>query len=193
MKSEPEYSFCGENDIDKALSLTKSGDKEAFVLLAEKYRSRIVRIAAGFNGIPKSEREDLMQEGFIALYDAALAYDFSKSKFFTFADVCIRHRMINWIEKNINKTTQALYLSEIGETVLSESGAVQRGFEDGIALVDELESLFSSAEKKLSGFESKIFRLYIKGFSSAEMADELSITKKSCDNAISRIKSKLRK
>ena len=61
---------------------------------------------------------------------------------------------------------------------------------------DDRESARLLAEKMLSllsSYERRVFRLYVQGVRSADIAELLGKTPKSVDNALSRIKNKLRK
>ena len=182
------------NNADKVLGSIdsiKNGNKDAFVFLADAYRDRIISIAFSF-GFCGSERDDLIQEGYIALYNAALTYDSAKAQFSTYATVCIKRRMLNWIEKNVTPTLSSLSLSELDDSDLSRIGMVQDNFEDDIIVKNEIYDLFAKAKVILSDTEYKVFSLYIKGFSNDEICKALDITKKSCDNSLFRMRKKLR-
>ncbi|MBE6570668.1 MAG: sigma-70 family RNA polymerase sigma factor [Ruminococcaceae bacterium] len=177
--------------ISNFIELIKNGNKDVFVFLADSYRDRIISIAFSF-GFCGSERDDLIQEGYIALYNAALTYDSAKAQFSTYATVCIKRRMINWIEKNVTPSLSSLPLSELDDNELSRIGMIQENFEDDFIIKNEIRELFDKAKVILSDTEYKVFSLYIKGFSNDEICKALNITKKSCDNSLFRMRKKLR-
>lgn len=181
-------------NIDKTaqiLESVKNGNKDDFVYLADSYRDKIITIAFSF-GLCGTERDDLIQEGYIALYKAACCYDSSKSKFNTFATLCIKRRMLNWIEKNITPSLSALSISELDDSDLSRLGVVQENFEDDLIVKSEISDLLSTAKSILSANEYRVFTLYIKGYTNAEICEKLDMTKKSCDNSLFRMRKKLR-
>lgn len=179
-------------DENELINEIKNGSNELFVYLADKYRGRITAAAASF-GLRESERDDLIQEGYIALYSAALAYESNRgASFSTFASHCIRNKMINWIDKNINSDASSLPLSSVDDSSLSKNGIVENDFENSIILKSELNELLHIADSLLSDFEKQIFSLYIKGYTNSEICETLSISRKSCDNALFRIRRKLK-
>ncbi len=55
------------------------------------------------------------------------------------------------------------------------------------------QRITSNINKKLSPFETKILKLFLKEFKYKKIAQELAITEKSIDNAMTRIRRKLKK
>ena len=75
---------------DQRLSaLVRDGDPQAFVELSARYIGLIRNKAALFCGPAVPEPEDLLQEGFLGLYAAALGYRDSGGSFGTYAGACI--------------------------------------------------------------------------------------------------------
>jgi RNA polymerase sporulation-specific sigma factor len=54
------------------------------------------------------------------------------------------------------------------------------------------ENLLKIIQKSLSNYEYKIWRLYLSGFSTSEIANQLNTDSKSVSNAIYRIRVKLK-
>lgn len=181
------------DDVNEKALLSRicGGDKEAFVELFGLYRVRILGMAKSF-GRSESETEDLVQEGSIALYTAVLAYDGSSSKFSTFATLCMRRKMLNWLEKTHNAECRSISVSDLSDEELARRGGVQDTFEDDVAAQNSLEQLFALASKVLSPLEYRVLLLYAKGYGSCAIADKLSIGTKSCENALYRMRVKLR-
>lgn len=186
-----ENAFPDEKQAE-LIARIKSGEKGQFIYLADLYRS-VIRTAAASFSPRESERDDLIQEGYIALYNAVCAYDNARgASFSTFAAVCIRNRMRNWIEKSSGTEAAALPLSEVDDSRLAGGGAVQNDFEDAVILKAELNELLAAADKMLSPREKRVFSLYIKGYSNEEICRALAIDRKSCENALFRIRRKLK-
>ncbi len=187
--SEKKHNTDNQSEIIKKI---KNGEKALFVYMADEYRNKIIAAASSLS-ICESEREDLIQEGYIALYSAICSYDESRgASFSTFANLCIRNRMLNWIEKNMNSSASSYQLSAINETQLTQSGMIEDGFENSVIVKDELHDLLALADKLLSELEKRVFSLYIKGYTNSEICKSLSISRKSCDNTLFRIRTKLR-
>lgn len=187
-KSSPSSDHPGESEIIEKL---KAGDKNSFVVLVADYRNRIASMAYTF-AASESERDDLVQEGYIALYNAALTYNGKLSSFSTYATVCMRNRMLNWVMKNINRTADNLSLSDMDENTMAKINAVQNNFEDTVIMKAEIAELMRFAKQNLSPREYEVFDLYAKGYTNPEICNFLSIDKKSCENALFRIRTKLK-
>lgn len=193
---------CAVTDIlSKHIVAVKNGDSDAFADIAEALKSRIYSLISSFS-ISANEREDVYQECLIALYDAVIAYDEAGSAGFTsYATVCLRNRIISSVrrlnrKKNLSMTNY-IPLDSPGE----DDGAGYpadniyphtRDPEDQFLEKESYESLLSFADSVLSPLEKQIFDLYILGFSYHEISDALEKPVKAVDNAVYRIRTKLR-
>ena len=81
-----------KENLSVLLNDIKNGKSDSFLVLVNLFRNRITSISCSF-GLTETEREDLVQEGYIALYKAALTYDSSKgASFQTYVTVCAKRR-----------------------------------------------------------------------------------------------------
>lgn len=191
MKSQNKINYGSHYNEKEILSEIKDGNTTSFSDLSTYYHKRIAAAANSFS-LPASYFDDLMQEGYIALYNAACAFESEYSSFKTFSGICIRNRMINWIEKNVNPLYKFLPLSQVDETVISKSSMISQSFEERVIMRNQLDDLKQQAERILSPLENKIFNLYLLGYNADEVCKELSITKKNCENALFRLRKKLK-
>lgn len=182
----------GESSENLALS-AKDGDNDAFEELAKRYEKPIRAIAASFN-VPESEREDLYQEGLIALYRAVGRYDESIAKLSTFATVCIKRAMLNWIRDHVSKldadgtTIVQVPLDEELEGILSDGANYP---EESYISKEAVVSMKRNALMKLSSYEKCVFLLYLEDMSLQEISDSLGKSRKSTENTLGRIRRKL--
>ena len=172
----------------------KNGSGDAFKILAERYNYIIsYNLSKLYSSSPSSfgfavlraDREDLFQECRIILYKAAKRYDFMKDvKFSTYANICIKNYLISLCRKygRIQKYSgyDFIPMDEIRE---NESGRYDRYF----ALND-----FFACLDILTALEKKVLMMYAENKSYKYMAKILNKSVKSIDNAICRIKSKLK-
>ena len=171
----------------------KGGDDSAFEEIARRYEMAIKAIASTFN-VPKAEREDLCQEGLIALYRAVCKYDESIAKFSTFAKVCITRAMLSWVRDYVShvgkdgKEITEIPFDESLELILSESGSCP---EEVYISRETVSNFKKNAIRKLSDYEKCVFLLQLEELSTAEICDALGKSRKSVENAIDRIRSKL--
>ena len=186
-----ENTYTNENPAELIKGI-KDGKSDNFLILVNLFRDKLISIAYSFN-LSSSEREDLIQEGYIALYKAALTYDEVKgASFATYFTVCAKRRMINWVEKNIKSGVASLPLSAFDDAELEKIAVSTECVEDDIILKTQISEMIVLANKVLSSNEKSIFDLYIKGYTPNEICDMLDISKKSYDNALFRIRTKLR-
>ena len=182
---------------DKQLALlAQQGNSNAELELFNKYRSLINKCSRGYFLIG-GDIEDLVQEGMIGLYKAIKNYSADKAATFsTFASLCIRRQIQSAVRNASAKKNKAL------------SSAVPIMDEDsddtGVYLIADGESpdsilihrqtsqaIFEELKKLLSPLEYDVLKYYLSGLSYQQIASKTKQTKKSIDNALSRIKKKL--
>ena len=196
--SDKDYSAYSDTEL---IEMAKGGDFDAEEYLINKY-SYIVRYEIRFLYIVGAEVEDLMQEGMIGLFSAIRSYDVSsKAKFSTFATTCIRNRVNTFIktnnrEKHIPLNTYiSIYAGEdeedevpIYEQLIDESP----GPEEEVIESERFTEMYAELDKRLSPVEGTVAKLYISGKSRAEIAEAIGKDEKSVNNALTRIRNKLK-
>ena len=183
--------------LNACIALAQKGDSDAFSMLLNKYdpliKATVSRTMAKMPELTETDAEDLRQEAVLAFYSALMTYDFliSDVEFGLYAKVCISNRLVSQmraLKRHIDHRAPLYDQVEL-------SGLVG-GDEDPSARIIENESeqsLLRVISECLSEYEYKVLSLYMSGMSSAEMADRLSSTEKSVNNAMFRIRSKLKK
>lgn len=181
------------------VALCKKGNENAIEQLFLRYKPILQKLTRGYF-LLGSDEDDLMQEAMIGLYKAILSFDAaSAASFKTFASICVRRNILSAIKKSNTLKNKILNDS------LSLSGFMANDDDDALLFLpyepkntDEMIMEDESFEetkkeilKKLSKLELKILGLYLKGEPYQQIATSLSITTKSVDNALSRIKNKL--
>lgn len=173
----------------------RGGDPQAFWDLAERYMLLIRAKAARYRGRALDE-EDLVQEGLLGLLSAARFYrEDKKAEFSTFADVCIRNRMITALrraEREKGTLGVPLSLNQEEEVRALPAGA---GADPEALLADSeaCEALLLRIMQALSRMEREVVLLRMKGCSYAEIASSMHTTEKAVDNALQRARGKLRR
>ena len=187
---------------DEALcTLAASGDRIAEEALVMRYH-RLVRICARPYFLAGGDSEDLIQEGMVGLLAAIREYDSGKAASFrTFAEVCIKNRLISVIKAAARDKHIPLNNYVSFETPLFSGngdhyayGAADQLQEDPEAILlgrEAFQERMRALEGQLSGFEASILRLYLNGLSYSEIAAEVNKSPKSVDNAVQRIRRKL--
>ncbi len=181
------------------ISSAQKGDNEAVEYLLKKYR-RIVLACVRNYYLPGAEKEDLIQEGMIALYHAIKGYNY-KHPFPAFAKTCIARRMCTVVRLYLSQKHEALsnafflekpiYENET-ETFLDRVHDKNADPCDLIAVKDEINEMLNNVQKNLSCLERQALKLYCDGLQYQEIASVLGVKEKSVDNALQRAKRKLR-
>ncbi|MBO4342136.1 MAG: sigma-70 family RNA polymerase sigma factor [Clostridia bacterium] len=169
------------------------GDDKAMAELVEVIMPAAKAKAAKLNSdYARISDEDLVQEGMIGFLEAVKRYDSSKGvPFRAYAGLCIESRIISALRKNSNSKNIALT-----SAVSIDERAEEISGEDPAALVagnDEAARLSVFIDESLSAFEKDVLNLRLEGFSYAVIAEKLGCDEKSVDNAVQRIRNKIKK
>lgn len=198
-----DYSSCTDEELILRL---REGEETIMDYILDKYKNLVRKYARNMY-ILGAEEQDLIQEGMIGLFRAIKDYDSGRdASFFTFADLCISRKMYNAIEasKREKHTPLNNYISLYGSSDeenkegkfeivdLLSAGDISN---PETLLIDKenVERIQQLVEQELSSFEKQVFDLYITGMKYVQIAKVLGKDEKSTDNALQRIKSKLKK
>ena len=174
-----------ELDDEKLVELCKDSEKAACVLIS-RY-ARIVRSKANSMSYGIVDADDLMQEGLLGLLNAIRTYDLnSETKFSTYSNVCITNKMTTALIKSnrIDIPIEEVD-NKVEKTDLSTPESILLEKEKSKELDYEMSSLLSKKEWQ-------IFRLFLKGSTYDQMARQLNISPKTVDNALQRVRRKLK-
>ncbi len=197
------YTDLSDEELIIAL---RDGDGKVIDYIIEKYKE-LVRKKAGSMFILGADKEDLIQEGMIGLYKAVRDYDAGRdASFYTFADLCVSRQMYKAVEAQNRKkhaplnSYVSIYEDETGKGDAGEVANIpellsQAGMspEDVVIDKEQTERLEQKIYDSLSDFERKVFNLRLTGLEYTDIARILGRDEKSTDNALSRIKVKVRK
>ena len=176
----------------------RAGDQIAFALLYERYLPLIGRLIAQFSSefTCKEDAEDFRQEAALALYQAALAYrlDQDDVEFGLFAKICMTNRMIDKLRVLDRYMKNEVY-TEDGEDAVGQTATLVSSAQDPAAHLLDTEAvaaLNAVIDENLSGYECRVFKFYLSGYSAREIAAHVAKDEKSVTNAIYRIRRKLK-
>ena len=193
------YSDLSDNELLELINKEKNND--AMETLIKRFGPLVTRQSRSLYIIGADE-EDLIQEGMIGLVKAVNDYKADKgASFKTFAFMCVRRQMLTAINNSNNRKTIPLnhYISIYGDgngdyvSPLDEmdSGVITNPEDIMLARLQESD-LIKVIESKLSKFEHQVLDEYLTGASYEEIGERLGKTAKSIDNAVQRIRAKLR-
>ena len=176
---------------DEALAAAAArAENGAFTVLAARLLPRLRRMADEFD-LPGMERDDLVQEGFLGVMGAVRHYRPEAGEFAPYAIACARNSMNTASRAALSRRNGPL--SDYDP--LPEDHPARDEDQPG-ALVEASEferELHCWMRTGLTEFERQAWRLSLAGYSYAEIASLLSSHSKAVDNALQRVRRKLRK
>lgn len=185
----------------------RDGEENITDFLMDKYKN-LVRSKAKSMYILGADREDLIQEGMIGLFKALRDYDSGRdASFLTFADLCVSRQMYTAVQASRRKKHTPLnsYVSlysgvamggdngEETELVNVLSSLSEKSPEEAWIDKENMALLEKTIDKELSSFEKQVLDLYVTGMGYVQIARVLGRDEKSTDNALQRLKGKLRR
>lgn len=186
-----------KNQSDETLvKMAKENNKEATDTLLLRYTEVVKRLAGSYFLIG-GETDDLVQEGLLGVLDAIDSYDNTKNdRFYPFAKLCINRKMIKAINSSQTQKNSPLnsYVSLDNEEGINDYLIDEFMDPERLLMDKENEEIARNMILKiLSPFERKVFSQMLLGYDYVQIADLLNKPVKSIDNAIQRIKLKVKK
>ena len=197
------YAGYGDRDMEKRERLTdeeliekiNEGETACMDILIERYKRR-VRNQARPLYLMGGDSDDLIQEGMLGLFKAIRDYRPEKSDSFeAFAVLCISRQLYSAIQaagrlKHAPLNSYVELSPELGEQT---EGLKGKSPEELLIDQENIESLQAEILKVATPLEQEILKAYLSGQSYTEIAQRLNKEPKSIDNALQRIRRKLRR
>ena len=189
MDITPNENFAIEDEI--LVCRIQQGNGELFTVLADRYFGVV---CAKANSIAQKDTEDIIQEGLMGLWSAVQTYDSDKNTSFrTYAFRCIE----NAVRSETKRKTGKKYIPNANIVYLDSDNAndIQDTFpnpEDSIIQKEDYLRMVEKIKSVLSKRELKVLSYYLAGNSYQKIAEIMNCDVKSIDNAVQRIRKKLR-
>ena len=186
---------------EELIVMLRDGDETVMDYLLEKYK-KLVKVKAKSMYLLGGDRDDLIQEGMIGLYKAIREYDNERdANFSTFASLVITRQLYAVIRTSTRKKhsplNDAISLSD-GDEISADQmpiALINDAFNPESLYIDKENEEFieDTIENVLSPFEREVLDLHLTGMKYTEIARVLGKDEKSTDNALQRIRNKLKK
>lgn len=186
---------------EQLIARLRGGQTEVMDYLMEKYKN-LVRKRANALYLIGGETEDLIQEGMIGLFKAVQDYRPDKdASFYHFAELCISRQMYTAVEASQRKKHTPLnsYVSlnagqEGEDGVYLETGDQLRALDPETLFISQetVRQLLKQASERLSRMERQVLALYLEGMNYHQIAERMGRTPKAVDNALQRIRGKIK-
>lgn len=165
----------------------QSGDEQACRQLLLAYTAMVRARAAYYS--PTGESDDFFQEGMFALYSAIQDYNFSSS-LSTFARLCVDRRLIGVLRRrSLKKTVPEDKFVSFTDLISSPLDSP----EEQLISKEEQKLFWERVQKELSAFEYGVLKAYLDCGSISKTAELLGKDLKAVNNALFRMRAKLKK
>lgn len=196
-----------EDETDEELiTRLREGESDVTEYIMNKYKD-MVRTKATSMYILGADKDDLIQEGMIGLFKAVRDYDPGRdASFRTFADLCVSRQIYTAIQAS-NRKKHAPLNSYISLYAKMDGKSEDKDFSLDQVLEDmndrnpeammidkeNARDIEEFIESGLSDFEKSVLELHLTGMGYAQIAKVLGRDEKSTDNALQRLKNKIKK
>ncbi len=172
-----------ENELIIAV---RSGDKDAFGEIIDRFTPLVESLTAGYitdELFTPSDRDDLVQEATIALYNAVMSFDVNQTEvtFGLYAKICLSNSLNSALRRRRRQLA-----ADKASTVEDLPYQYDPEPSDAKLLLARIEAFLSKGERE-------VLKLRLRGLSVAEIARELGKNEKSVSNAVFRIRQKISK
>ena len=178
---------------NELIEASRNGDDEAFQKLVIKYMDYASQKAKGFVSSPL-EYDDIVQEAMLGFLSAYYSYETSgDASFRTYAGVCMQNRILSVISSFERKKRIPREALVCIDDVSNDFADEEEDPETVFFRRQNAEEIIRRIDEELSQREREVLSLFMSGLRYEEIADRLSVTAKSVDGTIQRIRKKLRR
>lgn len=194
------YQYQNLSD-EQLIEMLRAGDKKIMDYILNKYKPLVLGKANAMYFIG-GDTDDLIQEGMIGLFKAIRDYRVDReTSFFHFAELCINRQIYSAVETSNRKkhaplnTYVSLY-SQNGEEgkPLAETLPTDAMDNPEQMVIDQesMQLFWDNVKSRLSAMEREVLDEYLAGLNYRQIAEKMGKSPKTIDNALSRIKAKIR-
>ena len=186
---------------EQLIAKLRAGDENIMDYILDKYKPLVLGKANAMYLIG-GETDDLIQEGMIGLFKAIRDYRAEReASFFHFAELCINRQLYSAVEASNRKKHAPLNSYVSLDSRLGEEGAplaetlqtsVMDDPEQMVIAQENLRAFWDEIRECLSDMERAVLDQYLAGANYRQIAERMEKSPKVIDNALSRIKRKIR-
>ena len=173
-----------KGEVITLIEAAKAGDESAFDELIDRYNPLIASLVSKYApaGSSKADVDDFKQEALIVFCNSVMKYDTSQQsvEFGLYAKICVEHVLVSQLRKMKKRITVEPIDAALPYNDLS---FVEK---------ENIREMLKIINETLSDYEKKVWDLYISGESAEDIAKALGKDVRSINNALFRIRKKLR-
>ena len=172
--------------LARIISSAKCGDEGAFEELLDLYKPMIDGLIRRFS----LDSRDAFSEACMGFYRAVSSYELEQDDvtFGLYAKICVERCLID-MQRREGKGANHYVDTEVDVDKIAVSDGIQAMLEHR----EQTAHFLSVAKDTLSDFEFEVYRYWMIGYKTADIASVLGVTAKTVDNAKNRMWNKLRK
>ncbi len=179
-----------QENIANKISAAKQGDELALSNIMAALMPTI-KIIAAKHVCTGLEYDDIVQECMIAVFHAIISYDETKgASFLTYSNTCIENAAVSAV-RSANRQKHLFLNSAVPLTEAHES-IKEQSAEEIVFTSESYNNALKDIQNRLSTLEKNVLFAFLDGSSYMQIAKHLNITEKAVDNALQRIRAKLR-
>lgn len=176
---------------EELVQFARKGDNDAISELITRLLPVVHLRAREYSGTV--EWEDLVQEGLIGVLAAIYRYrPGGEAGFRTYASACINNSMRTALRKASRQKRRSCGVDVSLDAETLELSDMEPGPEERVIAREEFNRINRIIAQELSVFERDVVTLHLSGCGYREIAQRLQVSEKSVDNALSRVRRKLR-
>lgn len=186
---------------EQLIERLRGGDTKVMDYILDKYKP-LVRKKANAMYLIGGDTDDLIQEGMIGLFKAIRDYDVGKdTSFSVFAQLCVTRQIYSAVEASNRKkhtplNTYISFYSQTGEEgkPLAETLISDESYNPEELVIDQenVQLFWEKLREQLSTMERQVLDEYLSGLNYQQIAEKMGKSPKAIDNALQRIKGKIR-
>ena len=180
-----------ELPLEELVLLAQRGNQSAMSHIVMRLMPLVRQKAAKYKST-QLETDDLLQEGLIGLLSAVKGFSCESQKpFLPYAATSVQNSMVSALRKSLGaRSVKSADVVPLEEDFME---APTLSLEEQQDLREDCERLWNLVMTRLSKTEKQALHLFLCGYSYAEVAEKMQISEKSVDNALQRVRTKLKK
>lgn len=171
------------------LTLARQGDSEAMSAVVAQYKGLIRSVANNFY-LVGGDKDDLLQEGMLGLFNAVNNYDGNKGSFPSFVKLCVYRQIVNAVRSNNSEKNKAL----AGSVQLSSLTEVPDGLDNPLEVLlkkEYAQKIRRVIDGQLTNTERQVLNLFAEGYTYEDITAATGKSYKAVDGALQRARKKL--
>lgn len=173
----------------------REGNQAAFEELLKLYDPLVSSFVERYYSscLSREDAEDLRQELSVVFYNSILSYDVEQTQvsFGLYAKICMNNAFVTQLRTLKKRNEKNVVVLDVDDAV-TNAVSEEKNPEQELVEREKMNELNTRIKETLSEFENTVWKMYFAGCSSKEMAEKMQTNERSVNNAVYRIRKKLK-